>query len=218
MENKNSTGLIVLSVALIILSICLGGYIFYDKVLNKPVDTNRIEDKQENSRQDDNLSLIKNELNDFISALNTSNVSLEDKCFYLSTDYLDVSNNDLLEQMAPYLMSCMYNIKYDEIDINPLYSTRVMTEADYTKFTNYFNVSLEKISYENNVYYKAYDTGDGFGSNQYTYSLDSEVKKENNKYKAIVTIKDKNNRAKEQKANLVLSVKDNHIYYEQFTI
>ncbi len=60
MESKNSIGLIILSVALIILSICLGGYIFYDKVLNKPEDTNKVEDKPKditNNKQSETISV-----------------------------------------------------------------------------------------------------------------------------------------------------------------
>ncbi len=57
MENqKNNTGLIVLVIVLFLLVLGLGGYIIYDKVINKekPIEQNNIIDQQEESQTEQN--------------------------------------------------------------------------------------------------------------------------------------------------------------------
>ena len=215
MEKKSSAGVIVLIVVLLLVSLGLIGFIVYDKVLNK--EENHINENI-NKNEDSNLDIIKKEINNFIVALNSDNLSLENKCFYLSTDFIDIEDNDLLTQIAPYLMYCLYDINYEEVSISPLFTTYVMNKDNYNKFTDYFNVDLEKIKYDNEEYYKAFDLGDGFGENKYTYFIKDDIIKNKDEYKVLINIQDKDDKDKNINASLTISLRNNHVFYDKFII
>lgn len=215
MEKKSSAGVIVLIVVLLLVSLGLGGFIIYDKVLNK--EENHINENI-NKNEDSNLHIIKKEINNFIAALNSDNLSLENKCFYLSTDFIDIEDNDLLTQIAPYLMYCLYDISYEEVNISPLYTTYVMNKENYNAFKTYFNVNLKKVEYNDEEYYKAFDLGDGFGENKYTYFIKDDIIKNNDEYKVIINIQDKDDKDKNINASLTISLRNNHVFYDKFII
>lgn len=202
-NKKNYTGFAVAVIILVSLVILLTGYIVYDKFFK---DNENV----------DEISLVKNDINDLVKLLNTDNSSVDpnDACSYFGIDIFGDFENDYLADIAPLLMSCKYGMKYDIKD-SVLYDLYTMDENKYKLFREYFNVEIEKTD----NYYLAYGAGDGFAIRQYDFELKTDLDKlvaSNGVYTIKFNVNSIHDKSLVGTATLMVSVKDKHLYYESF--
>ena len=238
MKNKKSNkGFAVVVIILISLVILLTGYIVYDKVLgNKKDDNNSVETKnnekntgkeKENTvslTKDEKDKLIQNEVDSLIKLLNTDYTEHpSNSCDYFGIDLNLVNQKeDMLSVIAPYLMSCKFGMNYiEDDDLSPISTTNLMDEDMYKKFKNYFSSSLNKKEIiGGKTYYVAYVDGDGFAVRPYDFQLNEKGITENNGVYSVIIDLFENNMlgCLVARAELKLSIRDNHVYYESFEI
>lgn len=181
-----------------------------DEVVNI-IDLNNLE-----KELDSNMDMVTMELNNLLAFLNSSSNTYENEsCGLLKS--LTISNGNILNVIAPYYYACNNNIKYTSLG-----NLRLMSSTDYQEYQEYFNASLvsadsvidEGEGYYGENYYLAYEVKDIAANNFYELK---DIIKENNKYIANIAITNKNNNNK-QNGKITISIKDNHVFYEAFTI
>lgn len=171
--------------------------------------------------------LVKNEVDELIKLLDIDYYSSEDRsyssyCFV--EDFALYDQLDLLEYYGPVLMSCKFGLKYvRKDDLHPIFTINLMDEDMYNEFKNYFSTSLnEKYIIDGKTYYVAYAESDGYAVRQFDFQLNEQGITENNGvYTAIFDIFGNefcNEDCYMGEAELKVSIKDNHIYYESFKI
>lgn len=202
-NKKNYTGFAVAVIILVSLVILLTGYIVYDKFFKTNDNFNE-------------LSLVKEDVNDLVKLLNTDyGFDETNACTYFGNDLLGAEDKDWLDDIAPYLMACKYNMKYDVGD-SVLFNLYTMDENKYKLFREYFNVEIEKTD----NYYLAYGAGDGFAIRQYDFELKTDLDKlvaSNGVYTIEFNVNSVHDKLLVGTATLKVSVKDKNLYYESFT-
>lgn len=121
-NNKNSKGLIVLVIILIICILGLGGYIVYDKILNKPTPTT-------DNTKSSTTKPINNESETYIIDKNTKKVLTLEEIISSYKNY-----TDMIDILKKYI-----NDNYDKLYSNDLYEkNKIIYEVeDSLKNNNY---------------------------------------------------------------------------------
>lgn len=196
-------------------------------------ETNKDNEKVKELTKDEKDELVKNEVDELVKLLNydyenDTNWLTDDLCGTFGTDLFNiVEGADLLRDMSTSLMSCKFELNYKkdvvciEEDEGTCNTTYLMTNDMYKAFQEYFNVSIdEKQILDNVLYYVAFEVGSGYVDRKYDFQLNEKGITENNGvYTAIFDIFGNDMLGcYVGKAELKVSIKDNHIYYESFKI
>lgn len=190
-------------------------------------ETNKDNEEVKELTKEEKDELVKNEVEELVKLLNydyenDTNWLTDDLCWTFGIDRFDIPNEeDLLSNISTSLMSCRYGLNYKKIDNYSITSTGayLMTTDMYKAFQEYFNVSID----ENKIidgasYYVAYVVGDGFGARRYNFDL-VDITENSGVYTAEFDIFTNNMLGcYVGKAQLNVSIRDNHIYYESFKI
>ena len=239
-SEKKNTGFIVLVTLLVVLVIGLIGYIAYDKISEIKKNDDVVENEEvinQNKNNNKELTktekndLIKNEVNELVKLLNSNyEESSTDVCSQFGVSYFSLfKGEDILRHIDTLLMSCRYGLKYIEVEnyspINP--KAYLMTQDMYKKFQEFFSSSIEETTMIDNVlYYVAAVDGDGYALRQYNFVLNENIAENNGVYSVTFNIVEnpeafgvsKDEAKLVGTAELKVSVKNNHIYYESFNV
>ena len=160
------------------------------------------------------LALVKNEVSKLLAYLNLQiddafdDSGIISACqllnYYFPEFSLINSSQNLLLELEPEIMECMYNEKYTIVNDNFYNGSTILTKDQYDKLGEYFSevVKLSKIEdnwvgyptkdedkdfyyekvkpYFNKNYYYGYEIGDGFGVSGIYFEIDNIEKKDSN--------------------------------------
>ena len=223
--NKNKLNYLVYILVFCVAIAALGGYFLGNSLTDYTfVEVSPSTDEVKNvldlnnldKELDSNMEAITMEVNNLIALLTpSSNTYANESCQLLKN--LIINKGNFLNIVGPYYYACNNNIKYTALG-----NYRLMDNNTYQEYKEYFNATLvsadsvidEGEGYYGEDYYLAYEVK-SMNSN-YSYEL-KDIIKDNNKYISNIEITNRNNNNK-QNAKITISIKDNHIYYESFTV
>ena len=151
--------------------------------------------------------LVKNEVTNFIKFLNGEGEGGSEACsMHLAAEGYGTeefeNGTDMIPAISVEMYECLHNVKLEIVNSSPFGGDTLLSKEQYTDYKKYFNKELKTVEQEIGTekdeasgfdpkpyiekgYYYGYEVGDGFGTSNIEYQLET-ISKVDNHYEAII--------------------------------